>query len=242
MLNRAVLATIFAALATAQTADQTRVFTFSHTENPQQMQQISNAVRAVGNIRIAFPKASDHTFTVTGTTDQLALTDWLLTEVDRSASAPPKMLVAHEYSSSDPRNPVIKVYFPARTTTPQQLQEALNTIRSIADVQRVVAISGSGAIILRGTPDQVALADWLLRELDQPAPGATHEYRVPGWTPGLVRAFFLPPATTPQELQSKADGVRGAAQIPRVTVYLYDSVILARGTDEQMAVAERLLR
>jgi len=39
-------------------------------------------------------------------------------------------------------------------------------------------VTSPGAIVLRGSPEQAAFAEWIVREFDQSAAGATHEYIV----------------------------------------------------------------
>jgi len=71
---------------------------------------------------------------------------------------------------------VVRVFYLTHTETPQQLQEVIVAVRSISGVFRAFTHSASRAMALRGTADQMAVADWLLYVLDKPAqtPGA-HE-------------------------------------------------------------------
>jgi general secretion pathway protein D len=48
------------------------------------------------------------------------------------------------------------------------LQEAANVLRQILDVSRVQLLQAQGALILRGTPDQMILAEKLLAGIDKP--------------------------------------------------------------------------
>lgn len=62
---------------------------------------------------------------------------------------------------------VVKTFYLGNVSTPNDLQDAVNTIRQILDVQKVQQITSQNAIIVRGTPDQVAMAEKLLGDIDK---------------------------------------------------------------------------
>src|SRR5205085_9682184 len=53
-------------------------------------------------------------------------------------------------------------------SSPQELQELVNAVRSVADIQRFFPYNAQNAIIAKGSADQVALAEKLLHDLDRP--------------------------------------------------------------------------
>jgi general secretion pathway protein D len=63
---------------------------------------------------------------------------------------------------------VTRVFYLSNVNSPQELQEIITTIRSVADLQRVFAFSTQSAIIVRGEADRVALAEKLIGDLDKP--------------------------------------------------------------------------
>jgi general secretion pathway protein D len=63
---------------------------------------------------------------------------------------------------------VMKTFYLKNVSTPSELQEAANTIRGILDLTRVQLIPTQSAIVLRGTPDQMVLAQKLLLDIDKP--------------------------------------------------------------------------
>jgi general secretion pathway protein D len=63
---------------------------------------------------------------------------------------------------------VAQTFYLANVTSPQEIQEIVNTVRSVAELQRVVAFTSQNAIILRGEADQVALAGKMINDLDKP--------------------------------------------------------------------------
>lgn len=63
---------------------------------------------------------------------------------------------------------VAKVFYLSNVSTPQELQEIVNAVRSVADIQRFFPYNSQNAIIAKGSADQVALAEKILHDLDKP--------------------------------------------------------------------------
>lgn len=63
---------------------------------------------------------------------------------------------------------VMKTFYLRNISTPNELQEAANIVRQILDVSRVQLIQAQDALVLRGTKDQMVLAERLLSDFDQP--------------------------------------------------------------------------
>ncbi|HLH16760.1 MAG TPA: cohesin domain-containing protein [Bryobacteraceae bacterium] len=65
---------------------------------------------------------------------------------------------------------VAQTFYLTNVSSPQEIQEIVNAVRSIAELQRVVAFTSQNAIIVRGEADQVALAGKMIHDLDKPRP------------------------------------------------------------------------
>jgi general secretion pathway protein D len=63
---------------------------------------------------------------------------------------------------------VIRTFYLRNITTPNELQDAGNMVRQILDVARVQLLPTQDAMIVRGTPDQMLLAEKLLADFDKP--------------------------------------------------------------------------
>ena len=108
------------------------------------------------------------------------------------------------------------------------------------------------AIVMRGLPEQVKAADWLLSVLDQPAGvapanAAGREYRLApeAWDSrgGLVvRVAAIAHADTAQALQEITNVTRSIADIQRCFPVQSRRVLVIRGSDDQMAVVDWLLQ
>ncbi|MDE3167546.1 MAG: hypothetical protein KGN36_17220 [Acidobacteriota bacterium] len=63
---------------------------------------------------------------------------------------------------------VAKVFYLQNVNGPQELQEIVNAVRSVADIQRFFPYNSQNAIIAKGSADQIALAGKILHDLDKP--------------------------------------------------------------------------
>ena len=63
---------------------------------------------------------------------------------------------------------VVKVFYIKNSTLLQELQEISTTVRSVTEIRRAFTYGAQNAILVRGTTDQVALAEKLILDLDKP--------------------------------------------------------------------------
>jgi general secretion pathway protein D len=62
---------------------------------------------------------------------------------------------------------VIKTFYLANLSQPTEVQDVVNTLRQILEISRVQPLASQGALVVRGTPDQIALAQKLVGDLDR---------------------------------------------------------------------------
>ncbi len=65
---------------------------------------------------------------------------------------------------------VLKTFYLQNLSQPTELQDVVNAIRAVLDVQRVQQLLSQNALVVRGTPDQIALAEKLVDDLDKARP------------------------------------------------------------------------
>ncbi|HKR84190.1 MAG TPA: tetratricopeptide repeat protein, partial [Terriglobales bacterium] len=65
---------------------------------------------------------------------------------------------------------VIKTFYLSNLSQPTELQDVVNALRQILEIQRIQPLPSEGAIVVRGTPDQMALAQKLVGDLDRSKP------------------------------------------------------------------------
>jgi hypothetical protein len=223
------------------------VYFLTGPQTPGDLQEILNLTRSVADIQRLYPYFPLRAIAARGSPDQAALTDWMTSELNGPAK--PGTQVSRPYT--DPihrRNEVAQVFFLSNTQTPQAVQEIVNSTRSITDIQRVFPYHAARALAMRGPADQIAFADWLLKELDKPAAlsnpdSSPHEYQVPATLgPGIVaRVFYLSGPPRPQFLQDLVKAVRTATNLQRVYPIHQVNAVTLRGTGDQIARAEQVI-
>ena len=65
---------------------------------------------------------------------------------------------------------VMKTFYLTNAATPADLQEAAGTLKAILDINRIQVTPEQRSLTLRGTPDQMVLAQKLLADIDKPKP------------------------------------------------------------------------
>jgi general secretion pathway protein D len=73
---------------------------------------------------------------------------------------------------------VIKTFYLSNLSLPTELQDVVNAMRTILEVSRIQQLPSQSAIVLRGTPDQMALAQKLIDDLDKAKPEVIVEVAV----------------------------------------------------------------
>jgi general secretion pathway protein D len=65
---------------------------------------------------------------------------------------------------------VIKTFYLGNVGTATELQDIVNTIRTVLEVQRIQQVPSQNAIVIKATPDQLALAQKLVEDIDKGKP------------------------------------------------------------------------
>src|SRR5580698_576336 len=65
---------------------------------------------------------------------------------------------------------VLNTFYLSNISQPTELQDVVNAIRAVLDVQRVQQLLSQNALVVRGTPDQIALAEKMVDDLDKARP------------------------------------------------------------------------
>jgi general secretion pathway protein D len=73
---------------------------------------------------------------------------------------------------------VIRTFYLSNLSTPTEIQDVTNSLRQILEITRVQQLPSQGAIIVRGTPDQIALAQKVIDDIDKARPEVVVEVAV----------------------------------------------------------------
>ncbi len=247
---RFVTLALFASVAFGQTpadGNVERVFHFVHTEAIQAMMEIATTVRTISDIRHMSSDTEEKTLTMRGSAVQIALAEWLFNNLDKSANTRPTQVSTPEYRVSDSADDRAQVFYLTHTETMQHLPEVATTVRSMVGTRSLFTYRALSAVVVRGTSADLALAGWLLNDLDQSTnpqrvqDSAVHIYRVAG-SDDVVRVFYLSHSGTVASFQKIVTQVRTTVQIRRLFTYNEPRAAAARGTDDQIAMADILFK
>src|ERR1700733_8592914 len=98
---------------------------------------------------------------------------------------------------------VLKTFYLQNLSQPTELQDVVNAIRAVLDVQRVQQLLSQNALVVRGTPDQIALAEKLVEDLDKARPEVLVDIAVLQISKDKSRTLGLsPPSSATVTLQS----------------------------------------
>jgi general secretion pathway protein D len=91
---------------------------------------------------------------------------------------------------------VLKTFYLTNLSQPTELQDVVNAIRAVLDVQRVQQLLSQNALVVRGTPDQIALAQKLVQDLDKARPEVIVDIAVMQVSKDRSRTLGLNPPTS----------------------------------------------
>ena len=91
---------------------------------------------------------------------------------------------------------VLKTFYLSNLSQPTELQDVVNAIRAVLDVQRVQQLLSQNALVVRGTPDQIALAQKLVDDLDKARPEVLIDVAVMQISKDKKKQYGINPPTT----------------------------------------------
>ncbi len=145
---------------------------------------------------------------------------------------------------------VVHLYYVTHAATIQDFQEIANAVRTATTIRMAFTYNPLKALALRGSGDQIALADWMVNELDNPqlaVDTASSVYRIPlnsidaERSGDVVRVFYLPNTKTVQDFQEAANLVRTTTMIRAAFTYNAARALTLRATDDQITLAGWLI-
>ena len=234
-----------AALALAQTPDpQSRVLYFTHADTSQRMQEITNIIRSMADTAATFD-AAKKSITVPGNSTQIALAEWVLSEMDRAT--PSGTVTTQSFRDQRGQVDVVRLFALSHVSSAQQIMELTNLIRSVADLQRVFPYHALNQLVVRGGAQQVAIAEWLIQQLDRAPDTAAPDAGtrdIPFGFKGThtIKVFYLTHAQSPEQARVVVSQVQGATKIDRAPLYNALHAVALRGTADQLTAAAALLK
>lgn len=262
MRIKTIAASVFAvfsvgtAILSARTSapqTQNKVFDFTNKPSRQGLQEIATILRTVGDIQQLSIDPAASSLTVGGTTDQLAMTGWIVRQLDQpvpaDASAPqPATASTQQFLVAGKSDDVIRVFHLNHVAPkpPQAIQEILTTLRTVADVQKVFNYTSLSDLVVRGPAAQIAFSEYLINSLDV-APGSVttspeFHYQAPGQSSQVARVFYLANAKVPQQIQELLTVLRTVIDIQKVFNFSSLNALAIRGTASDIATSEWIIQ
>jgi general secretion pathway protein D len=113
---------------------------------------------------------------------------------------------------------VIKTFYLANLSQPTELQDVVNAMRTLLEVSRIQQLPSQQAIVVRGTPDQVALAQKLVDDLDKARPEVVVEVAVMQVSKDRMHTLGIsPPTSATIALQNNIANTTGTTTTPGTT-------------------------
>ena len=122
------------------------------------------------------------------------------------------ILVASESKRKEFEQNVMKTFYIRNASTPAELQEVVGTLKGILDINRVQVNPTQSSITLRGTPDQMVLAEKLVSDIDKPKSEVIIDVAVMQVSRDRLQTLGTTvPTSTSVSLQAAATGGSAAA-------------------------------
>jgi len=212
-----------------------------NVKNAQGMQEVLTIVRTVADIQKIFNFTHGQAIVMRGKPGDVAFAEWIINHLNQPAqnASPLEFTVDPSY----PRmGTVARINFLKNIRGPHGTQELLTVLRTVADIQKVFNYTASAALVLRSTDPGIALAEWLIQNLDQSpdtaAPGA-HLFNA-STGDDVTRIFYIANATQ-QSLLAAASGIRGELKNRHVFYTTSPATLVVRGTTDQIEAAAQFL-
>jgi general secretion pathway protein D len=90
---------------------------------------------------------------------------------------------------------VIRTFYLTNLSQPNELQDLVNILRTLLDTQRLQQFPSQQAIVVRGTPDQIAMAEKLIEDLDKSRPEVVVEVVIMQVQRNKLRNLGIQPPT-----------------------------------------------
>src|SRR5256714_2364760 len=91
---------------------------------------------------------------------------------------------------------IIKTFYLSNLSQPTELQDVVNALRQILEIARIQPLPSEGAIVVRGNPDQIALAGKLVDDLDRSKPEVVVDVAVMQINKNKSRTLGISPPTS----------------------------------------------
>jgi hypothetical protein len=241
-----------ASCALGQTQATDRVYNLSHTATAKDFQALTKLIVSVAKVNETSANEAQRTLSVTGTTNQIAVSDWLVKELDRDAptnpaAQPSQDKAVHQYAASD--NDMVRIFYFPLVGSIAGFQNIATVVRTIVYIANAYAYNPLRAIVVRDTSDQIATAAWMVEQMTeaiQTGLMSADEYRMPRVTDNVIRMYLAKSSDSIQTVAEIVTDIRSIGDIRRIfTAWAPDlapEIVAMRGTNDQIALGDWLFQ
>ena len=238
-MHKLALALLFSSDVFAQ--DLSRTFQLKNTSVPSGIQEIATTLRTVFDVKQVSIDNAVSTISLTGNSSQIAAAEWLIPKLDALPGSTP---VPQKYLYGGSSNDVVEVVAVKNAQSVVFLQEVLTTLRTVADLQKIYQLSPR-TLILRADANHVALAEFLIAQLDQPAgprsSPTVQTFHIDDPKFDSVMVYGLAHTSTTREMQTILTTLRTVLQVMKIYQQSSGWFLAIRGDATQIQMAEWLL-
>jgi hypothetical protein len=143
------------------------VLHFTATNSAEDFQEIAGVMHYITDIPHPGVDAKEKSLSLQGTPGQVALAEWLFINLDKPTNVSPDA-AKHEYRASDSADDVVRLFYLTNPEVPKGMQEIVTAVRSLANIRQVSTYDDLRAVVVRGTSEQINLAEFLFAQMDKP--------------------------------------------------------------------------
>jgi hypothetical protein len=179
--------------------------------------------------------------TFQGPSEQVAMAQWMLTQLNSQGNE--GAVLQYQSPAGDD---VARVNFLASVTAPQQMQEMLTVLRTVADIRRVFNFTARQALVIRAKSADMAFAEWIVDQLNIPATQKLDA--TPRVYPGVVdrgtvaRVNYLTNVSTLQGMQEMLTILRTVDNVAKVFNYSSLHALILRASPADIDRAEWIMQ
>jgi hypothetical protein len=144
-----------------------RVFYLPYTSTLQSFQEVATLVRTIVEVRRVFTYNAPKALVVRGTPEAVALAAWFTNELGKPIAADAVASQTYRYDPENRGENIVRLFYVKDTATVAAFQQLATQIRTATQIRRVFTYNETRALAVRGTAEQVAMAEQMLQDRAQ---------------------------------------------------------------------------
>jgi hypothetical protein len=145
--------------------DVVRVFYLRNVSSPQGVQELLTNLRTVADVMKIFNYTPLTAIALRGPSAQMTMAAWMIEQLDQPGQ-PAENPAAYKYRSPAGNEELVRVFYLPHINSSRQLNDVLTAVRTKVRIQKAFYYSRPAALVLRGSPDQLAASEILIAQSD----------------------------------------------------------------------------